>query len=73
MDRKHRRVLELTTRVIEAGVATGEFSVSEPVEAARAVLTLASSLVEPFAEMNRPMPEVIELYQGFARGIARSG
>jgi AcrR family transcriptional regulator len=73
MDKKRRRVLELATSVIEAGVASGEFCVAEPLEAARAVLTLASSLVEPFGEMNRSMPEVIELYQGFARGITRSG
>jgi hypothetical protein len=25
--------------------------------------------VEPFAEMERTMPEVIELYQGFARRL----
>ncbi len=70
MDRKRRRVLELATGVIEAGVESGEFGASDPKEAARAVLTLASSLVGPFDEMNRSMPEVIELYQGFARSIA---
>jgi AcrR family transcriptional regulator len=70
MDRKRRRVLELATSVIEAGVATGEFGASDPKEAARAALTLASSLVGSFDEMNRSMSEVIELYQGFARSIA---
>lgn len=70
MDRKRRRVLELATSVIAAGVETGEFGASDPKEAARAVLTLASSLVQPFDEMHRSMEEVIELYQGFARSIA---
>jgi hypothetical protein len=70
MDRKRRRVLELTTGVIKSGVESGEFGASDPKEAARAVLTLASSLVQPFDEMHRSMPEVIELYQGFARSIA---
>ncbi len=71
MDRKRHRVLELATSVIEAGVESGEFGASDPKEAGRAVLTLASSLVEPFGEMNRSMADVITLYQGFARSIAR--
>jgi AcrR family transcriptional regulator len=70
IDKKRRRVLDLATRVIEAGVQSGEFGASDPKEAARAVLTLASSLVAPFDEMNRSMTEVIALYQGFARSIA---
>jgi AcrR family transcriptional regulator len=72
MDKKRYRVLELATGVIEAGVQSGEFGASDPKEAARAVLMLASSLVEPFGEMDRSMAEVIQLYQGFARSIARS-
>jgi AcrR family transcriptional regulator len=71
IDRKRRRVLDLATGVIEAGVESGEFRAPDPKETARAVLTLASSLVEPFREMNRSMAEVIELYQGFARSLAR--
>jgi AcrR family transcriptional regulator len=43
---------------------------SEPREAARAITTLATSLVEPFGDMGRTMPQVIELYQGFARALA---
>lgn len=73
IDRKRRRMLKMTTDVIAEGVETGDFEVSNPAEAARAVLTLASSLVESFGEIGRPMQEVIELYQGFARGIANSG
>ncbi len=73
IDRKRLRVLKLVTEVLEAGIDSGDFEVSEPEEAARAVLILASSLVEPFEEMGRSMDEVIKLYQGFARGIATSG
>ena len=42
----------------------------DPREAARAIITLATSLVEPYAEIGRPLDEVIALYRGFARSIA---
>ena len=42
----------------------------EPRESARAIITLATSLVEPYAEMGRSLDEVISLYQGFARSLA---
>lgn len=73
IDRKRRRIMKTTTEIISEGVETGDFESSDPAEAARAVLTLASSLVESFGEIGRPMLEVIELYQRFARGIANSG
>ena len=71
IDRKRRSLLQLVTGVIESGVETGEFATEEPREAARAIITLSTSLVEPYGEMKRTMHEVIELYQGFARSIAR--
>lgn len=70
IDSKRRRLLQLVQGVIESGVASGEMRAAEPRETARAILTLCSSLVEPFPEMGRSMAEVITLYQGFARSLA---
>ena len=47
------------------------FGVRDRREAARAIITLSTSLAEPFADMGRSMADVIEVYQGFARSIAR--
>lgn len=69
---KRRRLLDLVEGVVAEGVASGDFTVDEPREAARAIITLATTLVEPFAEMGRTMAEVIVLYQRFARAIARA-
>ena len=71
IDRKRRKLLELVGSVIEAGVASGDFTTDEPREAAQAIITLSTSLVEPYGEMKRSMHDVIALYQGFARAIAR--
>ena len=70
---KRQRLLDLVESVVMAGVKTGDFDTAEPREAARAIITLSTSLVEPFADIGRSMHDVIALYQGFARGIARSG
>ena len=70
VDAKRAELLDLVTEVVEAGVESGDLAPSEPREAARAIITLATTLVEPFGEMGRTMPEVIALYQGFARAIA---
>jgi AcrR family transcriptional regulator len=72
IDEKRQQLLQLVEDVLAAGVAEGVFTVDEPREAARAIVTLCTSLVEPFADMGRSMPEVIVLYQGFARAIGRS-
>lgn len=70
IDLKRRKIMHLFEDVIADGVVSGEFSAEEPKEAARAVVILCTSLVEPFDEMERTMDEVITLYQGFARSIA---
>jgi AcrR family transcriptional regulator len=70
---QRRRLLDLVTAIVADGVASGEFAADEPREAARAIITLATTLVEPFAEMGRPLPEVIGLYTRFARAVACSG
>ena len=71
IDRKRRKLLQQVGGIIEQGVATGAFTTGEPLEAARAIITLSTSLVEPYGEMKRSMHDVIALYQGFARAIAR--
>lgn len=70
IDEKRHRLLDLVEAVVADGVASGDFTVDEPREAARAIVTLATSLVEPFGEMGRSMSGVIALYQRFARAIA---
>lgn len=69
IDAKRSRLLSLVTQVIEAGCEAGCFRTDEPQEAARAIVTLATMIVEPFGEMGRSMTAVIELYQQFARAI----
>jgi AcrR family transcriptional regulator len=69
IDDKRHQLHRMVERVIVRGVASGDFATDEPHEAARAVVILVSSLVEPFAEMGRTMPEVIALYQAFVRNL----
>ena len=72
IDAKRAKILDRVEAIIRDGIEHGDFRTDDPREAARAITTLATSLVEPFAEMGRSMHEVIELYQGYARAIARS-
>lgn len=72
VDSKRHRLLEIVDHVVTAGVVAGEFKVEDPHEAARVVVTLCSTLVEPFPHMGRSMADVIVLYQGFARSVMRS-
>ena len=72
VDSKRHRLLEMVDHVVTAGVVAGEFRVDDPHEAARVVVTLCSSLVEPFPQMRRSMADVIVLYQGFARSVMQS-
>lgn len=63
IDAKRARLLDLFTDLVRP------FDVAEPRETARAIVTLCSSLVEPFAEMGGSMPAVIALHQTFARRL----
>lgn len=72
VDAQRARLLAVGETVVRCGVEAGEFEVSDAREAARAITTLCSSLVEPFPAMNRSLDEVIELYQGFARALVRA-
>jgi len=56
--------------VVDDGVGAGAFTVATPREAAHAIVTLCTSLVDSFAGTRRPMGELIAIYQEFARGIA---
>ncbi|HVF32775.1 MAG TPA: TetR/AcrR family transcriptional regulator [Acidimicrobiales bacterium] len=72
IDKKRLRLLELVEGVLSDGVADGSFTVDDPREAARAIVTLSTTLVEPYREMGKSLAEVIELYQRFARSVART-
>ena len=73
IEEKRRRLLHVVTDVIVNGVESGDFSTNEPRETARAIITLCTSVVEPFSEMDRSMDDVIKLYRRFARALARTG
>ena len=64
IDETRDRLLDLVAEVVGEGVASGDFTVDEPREAARAIVTLSTSLVEPFGEMGRSMSEVISTVSG---------
>ena len=51
---------------------SGDFTTSEPREVARAIVSLALSLVGIYREMGRDLDDVITLYQDFAVALARS-
>lgn len=70
IDEKRARLHDLVAGIVADGVAAGDFATAEPREAARAIITLSTTLVDPYAEIGRPLPEVIALYQGFARALA---
>jgi AcrR family transcriptional regulator len=70
IDGKRSHLLDVVEDIVAKGVASGDFNADEPREAARAVITLSTSLVEPFPDMGLSMAEVISLYQRYARAIA---
>lgn len=63
---KRKALLDLVEGVVR------ELGANEPREAARAIVTLATSLVEPYTDMGRSLDEVITLYRRFARALAAS-
>ena len=68
---KRTALLDLVEGVVRAGIATGEFGTDEPRETARAIVTLATSLVGLHVEMHRSLDEITALYQRFAVTLAR--
>lgn len=70
IDVKRKALIDLVEGVVTEGVESGDFATQEPREAARAIISLSSSLVGVYAEMDRDIDEVTELYQGFCRALA---
>ena len=68
---KRKALLDLVEGVVADGRASGDFATSEPREAARAIVTLATSLVGVYAEIDRSLDEVTSLYQGFAAALVQ--
>jgi AcrR family transcriptional regulator len=68
---KRKALLDVVEGVVAEGIASGEFATPEPRESARAIVTLATSLVGVYGEIGRSLDEVIVLYQGFAAALAR--
>jgi AcrR family transcriptional regulator len=68
---KRKALLDLVEGVVRDGVATGDFGTDEPRETARAIVTLATSLVGVHTEMHRSLDDVTALYQRFAVTLAR--
>jgi hypothetical protein len=69
---KREQMVGLVEKVLRDGVAAGAFATSQPAEVARAVLTLCTTVVEPYAAMGCSLDEAIALYQGFAASLAQS-
>ena len=70
IETKRRRLLEIVEQILNDGTDAGAFTVTAPREAAHAIVTLCTSLVDSFARTQRPMAELIAIYQGFVRAIA---
>jgi AcrR family transcriptional regulator len=70
IQKKRLELLALVEGVLCDGVRDGSFTVDDTREAARAIVTLSTTLVEPFREMERSLEDVIALYRRFARSIA---
>jgi len=62
---KRKALLDLVESVVAAMGRS-----KDPREAARAIITLSTSLVEPYADIGRSLDEVIALYQRLARALA---
>jgi AcrR family transcriptional regulator len=67
---KREQMVDLVEQVLRAGGRDGTFTAPEPREVARAVLTLCTTIVEPYAAMSRSLPQAVALYQGFAATLA---
>jgi hypothetical protein len=68
---KRKALLDLIEGVVRDGVAKKKFHTDEPREAARAIVTLAQSTVAAEHEIDRPLSDIIELYQRFAVALVR--
>lgn len=72
IDVKRYLILDRVVAVVREGVESGEFDVDDPGEVGRAIAGLCATLIEPWEQIARDMREMIEIYQGFARSLARA-
>lgn len=70
IEEQQQRLVDLVEREIAAGAETGEFTTSDAAEATRAILAVVTSFAAMRPPTHRPLPEVIEVAQRFARSIA---
>ena len=70
IEEQQERLAELVERELAAGVATGEFTTTDTSEATRAILAVVSSFAAMRPPTARPLAEVIEIAQRYARSIA---
>ena len=67
---QRKALLDLIEGIVRDGILSKAFRTDEPREVARAVVSLTSSLVGVYAEIDRPLDDVIALYQRFAVNLA---
>ena len=67
---QRKALLDLIEGIVRDGIRSKAFRTDEPREVARAVVILTSSLVGVYAEIDRPLDDVIALYQRFAVNLA---
>ena len=70
IEEQQQRLLELVEREITAGLRTGDFTTNDSMEASRAILAVVSSFAAMRPPTDRPLGEVIDIAQRFARAIA---
>jgi AcrR family transcriptional regulator len=69
---RRKALLNIVEGIVREGIAARVFTTDEPREAARAIVSLTTSLVSVFSEIARPLDEVIALYQRFAVSLANT-
>jgi AcrR family transcriptional regulator len=70
IEEQQQRLVDLVEREIAAGAETGRFATTDAAEATRAILAVVSSFAAMRPPTHRPLPEVIDIAQRFARSIA---
>jgi len=67
---QRKALIDLVEGIVREGVDSRAFRTAEPRETARAIVNLTTSLVGGYAEIGRPLDDVIALYQQFALNLA---
>ena len=66
---RRKALLDRFESIVAEGVAEGSFEVDDPREAARAIVTLSSSLVAVFSETDEDLDAVITRYRRYCLRI----